>query len=149
MPLPLAHLSPWLDWVITPREDVHSLLDAQQHRRIIKTHTPLDGLSIDTRVTYIVVAHHPLDAAVSLYCQGANLDRARFERMQAHADHFVPDPAGVLNDPTQFFRRGTSGAGQEVLTPSEVAHDELRTAQLAPADLLGWLHADPDHLRGR
>jgi len=36
---------------------------------VIKTHTPLDGISLDLRVTYLVVARHPLDAAVSLYHQ--------------------------------------------------------------------------------
>ncbi len=40
-------------------------LAAQPHRRFIKSHTPLDGIPIDPRATYIVVARHPLDMAVS------------------------------------------------------------------------------------
>ncbi len=46
-------------------------------RRVIKTHTPLDGLPLDPRATYVVVGRHPLDAAVSLYHQGDNIDRVR------------------------------------------------------------------------
>lgn len=53
---PLAELSPWLDWLITPRAEVYARLNAQQHRRFIKTHTPLDGLPIDQRATYVVVS---------------------------------------------------------------------------------------------
>src|SRR5690242_13705510 len=74
---PLAALSPWLDWLVTPRDEVVGRLEAQRHRRFIKTHTPLDGVPLDPRATYIVVARHPLDMAVSLYHQGDNLDRER------------------------------------------------------------------------
>ena len=77
LPAPLGELSPWLDWLVSPRDEVLAALAAQEHRRFIKTHTPLDGLPIDARATYIVAARHPLDMAVSLYHQGDNLDRAR------------------------------------------------------------------------
>jgi aryl sulfotransferase len=75
LPVPLAELSPWLDWVITPRAEVYARLADQPHRRIIKTHTPLDGLPLDPRATYIVVARDPLDLAVSLYHQSDNINR--------------------------------------------------------------------------
>jgi hypothetical protein len=81
LPAPLVDLSPWLDWLGAPREEVHSRLAAQRHRRFIKTHTPLDGVPLDPRVHYVVVARHPLDMAVSLYHQGANLDRARMRQL--------------------------------------------------------------------
>jgi len=77
----LAELSPWLDWLVTPREQVLAELEAQQHRRFIKTHTPLDGIPLDPRATYVVVARNPLDMAVSLYHQGDNLDRERIRRL--------------------------------------------------------------------
>lgn len=70
LPAPLGVLSPWLDFLITPKKELYERLAAQDHRRFIKTHTPLDGIPIDDRVTYIVVARHPLDMAVSLYHQG-------------------------------------------------------------------------------
>lgn len=77
LPAPLAELSPWLDWLAEPRDAVYAQLAAQRHRRFIKTHTPLDGVPLDPRVTYLVVARHPLDMAVSLYHQGGNIDRER------------------------------------------------------------------------
>ena len=257
LPAPLAELSPWLDWLVVPRDEVHARLAAQRHRRIVKTHTPLDGIPLDQRATYIVVGRHPLDMAVSLYHQGDNLDRerivelrgrtrsspggsapdeplpdglspgrlgrpplrewllawverevspreemdslpgvmwhlsdawsrrhepnivlvhyddlsrdlegemrrvagrlgievtphrwpelveaARFEPMRARADRLAPDAAGVLRDRARFFRRGFSGEGREVLTRDELAHYRARSRQLAPADLLRWLHRD-------
>ena len=77
LPAPLAELSPWLDHTVEPLPVVLQRLEAQRHRRFIKSHTPLDGLPMDPRATYVVVARHPLDMAVSLYHQGANMNRAR------------------------------------------------------------------------
>jgi hypothetical protein len=78
LPAPLAELSPWLDHAVEPLPVVVARLGGQQHRRFIKSHTPLDGLlPLDRRATYVVVVRHPLDMAVSLYHQGSNMDRAR------------------------------------------------------------------------
>ena len=85
LPALLGRLSPWLDHLIRPREDVVAMLEAQDHRRFIKTHTPLDGIPIDPRATYVVTGRHPLDAAVSLYYQGANIDRAKVRALTGAA----------------------------------------------------------------
>ena len=91
LPVPLAELSPWLDMKITPREDIVAMLEGQRHRRFIKTHTPLDGIPLDPRATYIVAARHPLDMAVSLYHQGANIDRERLRRLTSAAPPDMAD----------------------------------------------------------
>ncbi|UDY35270.1 sulfotransferase domain-containing protein [Dermatobacter hominis] len=81
LPAPLSVLSPWLDWDVEPVDVVRHRLDAQAHRRVIKTHTPLDGLPLDDRVTYVVVGRHPLDVAVSLLHHARNIDRDRFAEL--------------------------------------------------------------------
>ena len=81
LPAQLSQLSPWLDWLVVPPEELYATLSAQKHRRFIKTHTPLDGVPQDWRVTYIVCGRHPLDMAVSLYHQGANIDRERLQEL--------------------------------------------------------------------
>jgi aryl sulfotransferase len=75
---PMAVISPWLDMQLAKREDVFALLDGQQHRRFIKTHTPLDGLPYDDRVTYVCVGRDPRDVAVSSAHHMGNLDLGRF-----------------------------------------------------------------------
>ena len=70
---------------------------------------------------------------------------ATFEHMQANARQVV-GASRILKDSTAFFRRGTPGAGQEILTSHELARYHARAAQLAPADMLSWLHA-PGHPR--
>jgi hypothetical protein len=92
LPEPLGRLSPWLDWLVEPLDAVVGRLDAQPHPRCIKTHTPLDGVPLDDRVTYIVVGRHPLDMAVSLYHHGNNLNRTRMRQLTGRPEPAEPDP---------------------------------------------------------
>jgi aryl sulfotransferase len=228
LPTRLGAISPWLDWVGEPRDEVIAQLEAQQHRRIVKTHTPLDGIPLDRRAHYIVVARDPLDAAVSLYHQSADLRRdvareplppiatwlrawidfggapeahldslpgvmlhlrdawdrrddpkvslvrysdlaadldgsmrslattlaigidepswpslvqaATFESMRAEAEHLAPPPDGVLVDRSAFFRRGRLGEAAEIVGEEGVRRYRERVAELAPPELLDWLH---------
>lgn len=81
LPAPLTTLSPWMDMCVRPVGQVFEHLEAQTHRRFVKTHTPLDGVPADSRATYLAVARHPLDVAVSLRHQGNNLDREVIRRL--------------------------------------------------------------------
>ncbi len=99
LPKPLDRLSPWLDQLLRPADAVLADLEAQEHRRFIKTHTPLDGLPFDERVTYIAVARDPRDIALSWDNHLANIN---FEAMLALrqsavgledlAEHGLPGP---------------------------------------------------------
>ena len=62
---PIGEISPWLDMLTRSRADVVADLDAQTHRRIIKSHTPRPGLPIDPNVTYIDVGRDPRDVFLS------------------------------------------------------------------------------------
>ena len=81
LPAPLGELSPWVDWLTEPEGVLFARLNAQPGRRVLKTHTPLDGVVLDPRATYVVVVRDPLDMAVSLYHQGNNLDRERLAEL--------------------------------------------------------------------
>src|SRR5215469_15723847 len=78
LPRPLTELSPWLDIQTDTISNVFAALAAQRHRRFIKSHTPLDGLPFDDRVTYICVGRDPRDVAVSWDGHFSNLNLATF-----------------------------------------------------------------------
>lgn len=82
---PLTEISPWLDILTNKREVILEMLEAQTHRRFIKTHTPLDGLPFDPRVTYICVGRDPRDVAVSWHYHIMNLDSEAFLRAREKA----------------------------------------------------------------
>jgi hypothetical protein len=82
---PLARISPWLDMQTSSLDALVRDLDVQTHRRMIKTHTPLDGLPYDERVTYVCVGRDPRDAALSFEHHIENLDMGAFMDARAAA----------------------------------------------------------------
>lgn len=107
---PITEISPWLDMLTRPLDEVVALLDAQDHRRFIKTHTPFDGLPYDERVTYISVLRHPLQVAQSDADHGRNADRDRIIPLRGAVAGFddladlVPPPERS-DDPRERMRQ--------------------------------------------
>ena len=60
--------------------------------------------------------------------------------MSRNADQLVPAP-GLFKSNAAFFRRGSSGAGHEILSSAEIARYHARVSGMAPPDLLAWLHS--------
>jgi len=59
-------ISPWLDLRIMP-PDTKEKLEAQEHRRVIKTHLPLDALVFSPQAKYIYIARDGRDVVWSMY----------------------------------------------------------------------------------
>jgi aryl sulfotransferase len=66
--------------------------------------------------------------------------------MKGSADTLVPTAAGIFKNNAASFRRGTSGAGREILSDEELTAYYLRVAPLAPPDMLTWLHSSHEGL---
>lgn len=66
--MPLMHVSGWIDQRFhKPIEEVIERIEAQEHRRFLKSHLPLDGLPFYGEVKYIHVARDGRDAAMSYH----------------------------------------------------------------------------------
>ncbi len=158
LPRPLAEVSPWLDWLVLPKKDVFANLEAQRHRRFIKTHTPLDGIPIDGRVTYIVVARHPLDAAASLYHQSHNINRQRVAELTANPDLAEPKALPPLGVWLRSWVESDATAQDDLESFNGVFHhltdawsrkDESNIVLVHYADLLHDLHGEMQRIAGR
>jgi aryl sulfotransferase len=65
-PRPISRLSPWLDArAFIPIDEKFALIEAQSHRRFIKTHSQLDAVPLYDEVSYIHVGRYGLDAFMS------------------------------------------------------------------------------------
>jgi aryl sulfotransferase len=113
LPRPLTEISPWVDAVVDDHRAVVAALEAQRHRRFLKTHTPLDGLVVDERVTYICVGRDPRDVALSYARSMANLDPATFQAARAAAGLAPDDLARPPADPLARFRRWAESEGRD------------------------------------
>lgn len=104
---PLSVLSPWLDMLSRARHDVVADLDAQRHRRFIKTHTPLDGLPLDPSITYVCVGRDARDVALSMDNHWDNMDMDAFMLARdaaAAADGIVLETAAPVPPPADSER---------------------------------------------
>lgn len=67
-PRPLSEVSPWIDRRFGPQAElVLAALEAQTHRRFIKSHLPLDALPLYDTVKYVHVARDGRDACLSFH----------------------------------------------------------------------------------
>lgn len=107
---PISTISPWLDMLIQSDEEVFGLLNAQAHRRFIKSHTPLDGIPLQHTVTYLAVVRHPLDVALSDRDHAANMRRDHLIELRNAAvgvpdlgDTNLAEPPSDLGDYLRWF----------------------------------------------
>jgi len=59
--------APWLDMRINPFKPMMAALEAQTHRRSLKTHLPLDAIVFSPKARYIVVGRDARDMVWSIY----------------------------------------------------------------------------------
>jgi aryl sulfotransferase len=124
-PMPIMQISAWVDRRFPqPIETTIAQIEAQEHRRFLKSHMPLDGLPFYDEVKYIHVARDGRDACMSFHNHAMGftdqmlqiLDRAGLE------DETVARPyPRPLPDPAQHFHYWiTQGAipGHEDGSPS-------------------------------
>jgi aryl sulfotransferase len=97
LPAPLGELSPWLDFQGEPVDDVLANYRNQTFRRIVKTHTPLDGLPYYKEVDYIFCGRAPLDVFMSMQNHLANLNIERNIKL-LKAQGIDPGPMPLLPD---------------------------------------------------
>jgi aryl sulfotransferase len=104
---PISTISPWLDGSTHSDAEVFAMLSQQDHRRFVKTHTPLDGIPRRDEVTYITVMRHPLDVALSYKDHRTNMDRERMMELRGQVgdQRAGTDTSAVpLDDPADFLR---------------------------------------------
>ena len=101
LPMPLTRLSPWLDRLSTPLEAVIAGLEAQPWRRIIKTHTPIDGLPYFDNVSYVCCGRDPRDAFLSMMDNMRNTSPATMAAVRARVG--LPEDFVFPGDPNAFF----------------------------------------------
>ena len=65
--LPVAEMSPWVDLRVPPKEVKLPEIDAQTHRRFLKTHLPVDALVVSEKAKYIYIARDGRDVMWSMH----------------------------------------------------------------------------------
>ncbi len=101
LPAPLSRISPEFDRLAVPVEALMDELDAQAGPRIIKTHTPLDGLPYYEHVRYLHCARDPRDAFLSMVDNMQNLSGLAMAAVRERLS--LPETFAFPSDPNAFF----------------------------------------------
>lgn len=113
-PRPLDRISPWIDRRFpVPIGEVMANIEAQMHRRALKTHLPLDGLPLFDDIKYIHIARDGRDVCMSYHNHVANFTAEALARLDKEglADETIQRPyPRAPQDPAEFFRSWISEA---------------------------------------
>ena len=73
--LEVAEMSPWLDLRVPPKAVKLPLVEAQTHRRFLKTHLPVDALVFSPRAKYIYIGRDARDVVWSFHNHHINANQ--------------------------------------------------------------------------
>jgi aryl sulfotransferase len=108
VPPRIWQLSPWIDFRAADFKQKLDRLEAQTHRRFIKTHLPLDGLIYYPQVKYIYVGRDGRDVFMSLWNHHKAFTPEMFDRVNNFPGRVGdPLPSGP-DDLHQFFHEWIS-----------------------------------------
>ena len=106
-PKPIMEISAWIDRRFgEPIEAVLARIEAQEHRRFLKSHLPLDSLPFYDEVKYIHVARDGRDACMSLHNHATGYTDealARFDKIGVEDDSIGRPYPRPPADPADFF----------------------------------------------
>lgn len=77
---------PWVDVRFREMTEVAERLSAMSGRRSMKSHTPMDGIPLDSQAQYICVFRHPLDAHFSYRKHVRNIPMSWFDMWYPEED---------------------------------------------------------------
>jgi aryl sulfotransferase len=109
-PAPVWTLNPWIDFRGVPLDLIMDGLEAQDHRRCVKTHLPMESLRFLPELKYIFVSRDGRDVAMSLWNHWSKYSELAYAEANDTpglvGDKF-PEPSGDFHDYVkEFFSRG-------------------------------------------
>lgn len=102
--LNVGEMSPWVDLRVPPKEVKLPAMQAQTHRRFLKTHLPVEALVYSPKAKYVYIARDGRDVLWSLYNHHLNANAVFFEALNDTPGRVGP-PIGEAGDSVvEYFR---------------------------------------------
>ncbi len=77
----VGEMSPWVDLRVPPKEVKLPAIEAQTHRRFLKTHLPVDALVFSPRARYVYIGRDGRDVVWSMYNHHANANQTWYDML--------------------------------------------------------------------
>ena len=101
--VPMHEISPWVDLRIMP-PDILDQLEAQTHRRVVKTHLPLDALVFSPRAKYLYIGRDGRDVVWSMYNHHTNANDLWYQLLNETPGRVGPPIERPDPDVRRYFR---------------------------------------------
>lgn len=102
--LEVAEMSPWVDLRVPPREVKLPAIEAQTHRRFLKTHLPVDALVFSPQAKYLYIGRDGRDVVWSFYNHHINANDAFYELLNDTPGRVGPPIERPGDDIVEYFR---------------------------------------------
>jgi aryl sulfotransferase len=99
--LPVMDIAPWVDMRLFPMEHVLEVVEAQTHRRFLKTHLPGDSVTISPKASYIYIGRGGLDTLWSWYHHHSILTPESYDLINNHPEN----PGKIFTPPIEDRRQ--------------------------------------------
>lgn len=109
--LAVADISPWLDLRVPPKAVKLPFVEAQTHRRFLKTHLPVDALVFSSRAKYLYIGRDGRDVVWSLYNHHANANQLWYDALNETPGRIGPPIERPPEDIRQYWRDWLSRDG--------------------------------------
>ena len=102
--LAVADISPWLDLRVPPKAVKLPYVEAQTHRRFLKTHLPVDALVFSPRAKYLYIGRDGRDVVWSLYNHHANANQLWYDALNETPGRVGPPIERPPEDIREYWR---------------------------------------------
>jgi aryl sulfotransferase len=109
--LDVANMSPWLDLRFPSKKQKLEAVDAQTHRRFLKTHLPVNALVFSPQAKYVYIARDGRDVVWSLYNHHANANEAWYRAINDTPDRVGPPICRPSDSIETYFQEWLNGDG--------------------------------------
>ena len=100
----VAEMSPWVDLRVPPKEVKLPLLEAQTHRRFMKTHLPVDAIRFCPKARYLYIGRDGRDVVWSMYNHHVNANQTWYDALNNTPGRVGPPIERPPNDIRQYWR---------------------------------------------
>lgn len=110
--LAVAEMSPWLDLRVPSAAEKLGALEAQAHRRFLKTHLPVDALVYSPRARYLYIGRDGRDVAWSLFNHHARANPLWYQVLNDTPGRVGPPIEPPPDDVRRYFLEWLERDGQ-------------------------------------
>jgi aryl sulfotransferase len=109
--LPVADMSPWMDLRVPPVPVKMQIVEAQEHRRFLKTHLPIDALVFSPKAKYIYMGRDGRDVLWSLYNHHCSANEKWYGTMNQTPGLVGPPMGKPEGDIKEYFNNWLNNDG--------------------------------------